>query len=58
METKNWLVSYYDINKRILTTKIIENRTEFEAINESTIDVPECTYSIKVIPIKSSIKKQ
>ena len=43
METKNWIVRYYDKRNNLIGSHIIKDRTEPEAENEAMGDMPyEC----------------
>ena len=36
----NWIVNYYDKNNKMISSHVIENRTEHEAENEAMGDMP------------------
>lgn len=56
--TKNWLVTYYDKNNKIIGTPYeIKDRTEHEAENEAMADMPSNADDWTMIPIKSTIQK-
>ena len=37
---KNWVVTFYDKNNKIINTIIIKDRTEYEAQKEAIADIP------------------
>ena len=55
MENKNWKIKYYDKNDKLISSFLIENRTEHEAQNEAMGDIPNNCEDWTMMP--ESIKK-